>query len=572
MRTDQEREHAALDYIESVTAGSRAVGKLERLGVERHVRDLACGRALRFNPRRALRAMWWIERHLVFPKSEWAGKPFVLEPWQAFIVWALFGWERWDGERWIARYGTAYITMARKNAKSTLAAAIGLLMLVTSRAAGDGGIIEHGAEVYSAATKRDQAAEVWRAAASMIRRGPENSSLKHDIAIHESRYNLSHAASDSRFEAMASEADTLDGLNPYGVIVDELHAHPTSAIWDVLESGTGGRRESLQLGITTAGAEREGLCWDLEQEATAALYGVGEETGAADDLFVFIARLDEGDDAFDESVWLKANPNLGVSVHLDKLRTAAATAKRRPSALNEFLRKRMNLWTEGDTSWMPPEVWDACDGKVDLAALKGQQCWLGADLSATTDTTALVAVWRIDGKYFVHPWVFVPEDTLPERHPREREMFGAWIKAGLIEATPGAIVDYDAVWERILHVWREYGIHEAVFDQWGDASFVARCENFGIPFVRYSQGYKGMDPAMKAVDVLVRRGALAHGGNPVLRAHVLASAEKSNATGKRMLSKKKSIRRIDAAVAMLNAMGRAEAMPQSDGIIAWRTA
>jgi phage terminase large subunit-like protein len=374
MRAADEIEADVLDYADGVLGGRIVVGRFVRLAVERHRRDLdsvarGAGRGLSFNRKRALRACWWMEHRLRFSKGEWAGKPFRLAPWQAFIVWNLFGWEREVEGRRLRRFRTAYVSVARKNGKTELAAAIGLLMLVLSEET------EAGAEVYSAATKRDQAAICWRAAAGMVKKSPI---LKKALGVHDSRHNLANYQTEGKFETVSSDADTLDGLGPLLGIVDEYHAHQDSTVYDVLESGMGARREPLMLVITTAGAKREGACWNLETDAVKVLEGIGEDEGAGDDLFAFVARLDDRDDPFNEFVWPKANPNMGVSCHLEKLRQASKVARRRAGALNEYLRKHMNLWTEVSTAWLSMPDWDACAGAVDVPALKGKRCWVGS--------------------------------------------------------------------------------------------------------------------------------------------------------------------------------------------------
>ncbi|NWG72717.1 MAG: terminase large subunit [Parvularculaceae bacterium] len=571
-RTKQELEHALAAYVADVLGGRRVCGRLERLAVERHVRDTDHGpsRGLRWNATRGFRAAWWIEHRTRFSKGEWAGKPFVLEGWQLFAVACLFGWERRVDGVWRRRFRTAYMSVARKNGKSEWAAAIGLTFLYPALALGG----EVGGEVYSAATKRDQAAIVWRQAAGMVRKSP---TLKREVAVHDSRYNLAHYESESRFEAVAADANTLDGLGPLCAIVDEYHAHPNSAVYDVLESGMGARREPLMLVITTAGGKREGACWDLETDAIRALEGLGEAEGVADDLFAFIARPDEGDDWALETTWRKANPNFGVSVHAEGIRIACDVAKRKPSARNEFLRKRLNLWTEGDVAWMGMDRWDACAGAVDLEALRGQPCYVGVDLSSTRDTTALVAVWPmhrvsknldsdyIAQKYAVVPWIFVPADTISERGPRERKLFEAWARDGLVTATSGDMVDYEAVWQQLLELNDRYGVQEAVFDRWQASALIGKCEQVGILTVAHGQGYKDMSPAMKLAETLIGRGQIDHGGHPVLRWMFSNVRVKRDPADNIKPDKARSADRIDGIVAMLMGLQRANANAEAGG-------
>lgn len=451
------------------------------------------------------------------------------------------------------------MSVARKNGKSELAAAIGLVFLYPALDLGG----EIGGEVYSAATKRDQAAIVWRQAAGMVRKSP---TLKREVAVHDSRYNLAQHETESRFEAVAADANTLDGLGPLCAIVDEYHAHPNSAVFDVLESGMGARREPLMLVITTAGGKREGACWDLETDGIKALEGIGENEGTADDLFIFIARPDEGDDWALESTWRKANPNFGVSVHAEGIRIACDVAKRKPSARNEFLRKRLNLWTEGDVAWLGLDRWDACASGVDLEALRGTPCYVGIDLSSTRDTTAVVAVWPLEGGTFaVAPWIFVPADTISDRGPRERRLFEAWVRDGFVTATSGDMVDYDAVWQRLLELNERYGIREAVFDRWQASALVGKCEQVGITTVAFGQGYKDMSPAMKLAETLIGRGEIAHGGHPVLRWMFSNVSVKRDPADNVKPDKSRSVDRIDGVVAMLMGLQRASANAEAGG-------
>jgi phage terminase large subunit-like protein len=553
MRAPDELEREVCEYVDGVLSCRVVAGRLVRLAVERHRRDLAAAergeRGLRFNRRRALRAMWWMEARLKFSKGEWAGKPFRLSPWQAFLVWCLFGWERMVDGRWLRRFRTAYVSVARKNGKTELAAAIGLVFLVLA------GEAEAGGEVYFAATKHDQAGIGWRAAAGMVKRSPL---LRKEIGVHESRYNLAHYESESKLEAVASDSDTLDGLSPLLGIVDEYHAHPTSGVYDVLDSGMGSRREPLMLVITTAGAKREGPCWDLETDAVKALEGLGEAEGSGDDLFAFIARLDERDDPFNESVWIKSNPNLGVSCHAEKLRIAAKVAKRRSGALNEYLRKNMNLWTETDTSWLPMDVWDANDLPLDLDALKGRRCFVGVDLSAVSDYTAAVAVFPLDDGTFAvlaHGWI--PEETLVERSHTDRVPVLAWVQQGLVTATPGNVIDQDALKAWLENLRERYEVAEVPMDPHNATKLQTELQALNFSVVSMRQGWATMSPAIKQTEILARQRKLRHGGNPVLRWMVSNVALKRDQNDNLALHKGRSGDRIDMVVGLCMAVGRA---------------
>lgn len=560
MRPAAELERDVTDYITGVHRRRVVAGRLVRLAVERHLRDLEDGaaRGLRFNPKRALRALWWISNRLRFSKGRWAGKPFLLSPWQGFIVWCLFGWERRGSDgAWRRRFKTAYVSVARKNGKTELAAAIGLLLLVLV------GESEAGGEVYSAATKRDQAAICWRAAAAMVKKSPE---LKKEIGVHESRYNLAHYPSESKFETVASDSDTLDGLGPHCAIVDELHAHPTSGVWDVLESGTGARSEPLMLAITTAGEKRSGICWDLETDAIKILEGIGEAEGAGDDLFAFIARLDDGDDPFNATVWQKSNPNLGVSCLPEKLEVAARVAKRRPSALPEYLRKNMNLWTERSLAWLPMPEWDACGGDVDAEALRKEKCFAALDLSAVSDYTAGAVVFpRSDGTFDSLFKLWCPEDTLVERATTDRVPVTAWEQQKLITATSGPVVDQDAVKEWLINQRERYDLQEVAMDPHNATKLRVELEALGFTVVEMRQGWVTMSPAIKETERIIRKKLLRHGGHPVVRWMFSNVAIRSDSNENKSMDKSRSGDRIDGITSLVMALYRASIYLQDLG-------
>ena len=351
--------------------------RLVRLACERHLEDLGSGasRGLRFDVQAAQHAIdfFGFLRH---SKGEWAGQTFALAPWQAFVVGSLFGWQRADGLR---RFRTAYCAVPRKNGKSTLSAGIALYLLVA-----DG---EQGAEIYSAATTRDQARIVFDEAKRMVGSSP---ALKRRVQVLIN--NLNVEASASRFMPLSSDASSMDGLNVHGAIIDELHAHKTRHVVDVLETATGARRQPLLFEITTAGYDRHSICFEHHDYAIKLLEGVLQD----DSWFAFIAAADENDDWTDPEVWRKANPSFGLSVKADDLARKAEKAIALPGAQNAFRRMHLNEWTEQAERWIDLAAWDACAGPVDLEALRGRTCFGGLDLSTTTDVTALA-------------WVFPPE-------------------------------------------------------------------------------------------------------------------------------------------------------------------
>lgn len=560
-RSLAELDLVASDYQRDVLSGARVVGALERLAVERHVRDLADGdaRGLRFVASggrefadRGLAAAWWIESNCRISKGKRAGDPLVLEPWQVWLVAVLFGWERRvaGGEAWLRRFRKAYVSMARKNGKTELVAAIGLMFLYPAY----GG--EQGGEVYVAATKRDQASYCWQAAAKMARKSP---SLSRDIVIREAVYNLSRPESESKFEAVASDSSTLDGLGPLLTIIDEYHEHPTSAVMDVLESGSVAREEPLTLVITTAGGKRSGPCWELEVTAVKALEARSTEDYDADDLFGFICRLDEGDHHFDESVWPKANPNLDVSTKLSNLQGEAAKAKREPRKLYEFIRKHCNVWTETSTAWVPLDVWDSCGEEVDLRPKTGRRAWVGLDLSRTSDYTAAVALLEPgeDGRWDVLPAFWIPQERLAEREQSDRVPVRRWIDAGLVNVSSSAVVDYGDVKQWLLNLRENYEVVEVPTDPANATMLILDLEALGFRAFQMRQGWVTMNDPIKQTERWLRQGLLRHGGNPVLRWMAGNVAIQPHSKDNISLDKTRSGDRIDGIVSLCMAVGRA---------------
>ena len=414
------RDDPVTAYARSVTEGALPANRLVRLACERHLDDLSTGpgRGLRFDLSAARHAIdfFGFLRH---SKGEWAGDTFTLAPWQAFIVGSLFGWRRDDGLR---RFRTAYCAVPRKNGKSTTSAGIGLYLLVADD--------EQGAEVYSAATTRDQARIVFDEAKRMVASSPALRRRVEPLIN-----NLHVAATASRFMPLSSDSSTMDGLNVHGAIIDELHAHKTRGVVDVLDTATGARRQPLLFEITTAGYDRHSICFEHHDYSSKVLEGVLQD----DSWFAYIAAADEGDDWTDPEVWRKANPNFGISVKQDDLARKAEKAIALPGAQNAFRRMHLNEWTEQAERWIDMAAWDACRWPVDLEPLRGRPCFGGLDLSTTTDVTALAWVFppdHDDGLWQVLSRYFVPEDNLRKRAERDRVPYDLWAAPGLHRGDP----------------------------------------------------------------------------------------------------------------------------------------
>jgi phage terminase large subunit-like protein len=528
-------------YARAVAGGQILSNRLVRVACERHLADLtsATGRGFRFDRAAAQHAIdfFGFLRH---SKGEWAGQTFELAPWQVFVVGCLFGWQQSDGLR---RFRTAYCAVPRKNGKSTLSAGIGLYLLVS-----DG---EQGAEIYSAATSRDQARIVFDEAKRMVGSSP---ALQRRVGILIN--NLHVAATTSRFMPLSSDASTMDGLNVHGAIIDELHAHRNRHVVDVLETATGARRQPLLFEITTAGYDRHSICFEHHDYSIKVLEG----TVPDDSWFAFIAAADEDDDWSAPEVWRKANPNFCLSVKEDDLARKAEKAIALPGAQNAFRRMLLNEWTEQAERWIDVAAWDACDGLIDLDQLRGRPCFGGLDLSTTTDVTALAWVfppkddddlWRVLSRYFV------PADNLRKRAERDRVPYDLWAAQGFIEATPGNVVDYGAIEQRILADSALFQVREIAYDPWNATHIALRLQEEGAAMVEFRQGFRSMAAPTRELEKLIVSKKLAHGGNPVTRWMAANVAVAQDPAGNLKPAKDKSTERIDGIVALIMAIGRA---------------
>lgn len=530
-------------YVDDVLAGRRRECRWVRLACERHRRDLeeGAGRGLWFDERGAGVVIRFFERVLRHSKGEWAGRAVALEGWQQFLLWSLFGWKRDNGTR---RFRTAYVEVPRKNGKTLLAAGVGLFLM-----AADG---EPGAEVYSAATTREQARLSHGEAVRMVK---QSAVLKRELRLFKD--NIHSERSFSKFEPLSSDYNSLDGLNVHGAICDELHAWAGRELWDVLETATSARRQALMLAITTAGFDRQSLCFQFHEYAGKVLDGlVGD-----DSFFGLIYGLDEGDDWEDEANWFKANPNLGVSKSMDDVGRLAGRAREMPAQLNAFLRLHLNVWTQSETRWMKPEVWAGCNlGVVDEALLAGRPCYGGLDLSTTTDISALVWVFppaREGEPFVVLPRFWVPEENMLQRSRNDRVPYDAWARAGWVTPTPGNVIDYAFILEQAAQDVGRFAAKEIAFDRWGATALVTQMMERGWGVVEFGQGFASMSAPMKELEKLALSRRLNHGGNPVLGWMADNVTASMDAAGNIKPDKGKSRERIDGVVALIMGLDRA---------------
>jgi phage terminase large subunit-like protein len=476
---------------------------------------------------------------LTHTKGKFAGKSFDLRPWQTRIVKQLFKTKK-DGLR---QYRTCLLMLPRKNGKSEIAAALAIYFLLF-----DG---EIGAEVYSAAADKDQAALVFNVAAQMIRNDPE---LLAQCEIIDSQKRIVHRKSGSFYRAISAEAYSKHGFNASVVIYDELHAAPNRELWDVLATSQGARSQPMMIAITTAGFDRHSILWELYSHAKNVA-----ENPELDPTFLpllFEAPIDA--DWTDEKVWHAANPALGDFRSLEEMRIAAQRAKAIPAQQNTFRRLYLNQWTEQDERWLDMATWDACGGAVDVDSLAGRECYAGLDLASTRDVTALVLVFPDgEGGFDVLPKFWVPSDTMADRVKRDRVPYDQWKMDGALNTTDGNVCDYDAIREAIRELSEVFDIREIAYDRWGATQLVTQLQADGAVCVPLGQGFASMSSPTKELDKLIASRSIRHGNHPVLRWMAVNVAIEQDAAGNVKPSKKKSTEKIDGIVALVMAIDRA---------------
>ena len=476
-------------------------------------------------------------------KGTWAGKPFKLLPWQEQIIRDLFGVIKPNGYR---QFNTAYIEIPKKMGKSELAAAVALLLTC-----GDG---EERAEVYGCAADRQQATIVFDVAADMVRMCP---ALNRRVKILASQKRIIFQPTNSFYQVLSAEAYSKHGFNIHGVVFDELHTQPNRKLFDVMTKGSGdARTQPLYFLITTAGTDTHSICYETHQKAKDILEGRKIDPT----FYPVIYGADEEDDWTDPKVWKKANPSLGVTVGIDKVKAACESAKQNPGEENSFRQLRLNQWVKQAIRWMPMEKWDACSFAVNENDLEGRVCYGGLDLSSTTDITAFVLVFPPtdeDDKYVVMPYFWIPEDTLDLRVKRDHVPYDVWERQGYIQTTEGNVVHYGYIEKFIEKLGERFNIREIAFDRWGAVQMVQNLENMGFTVVPFGQGFKDMSPPTKELMKLTLEQKLAHGGNPVLRWMMDNIFIRTDPAGNIKADKEKSTEKIDGAIATIMGLDRA---------------
>lgn len=531
-----------LKYINDVSNSRIPTCKMVKLAVKRHIRDIKESEEgtfpYYFDHKKAQSAIIFFSQ-LVHTKGKLAGQKLKPEPWQQFIIASLYGWRRRDNNK--RRFRRAYIQIARKNGKSFLAAGVSLYDLLT----------EPGAEVYSAATKKDQARIVFEDAKNTVRYSKD---LKKYIKP------LAHSltCADGAMKPLASDSNTLDGLNPSCAIIDEYHAHKTTELLDVIETGMRARQQPLMFIITTAGNNKNSPCYEEYEKCGKMLAGAnGYEN---DEYFSIIFELDKGDDWKNEKNWYKANPNLGVSVELDAMHTAFREALLSNSSETAFRTKNLNEWLNVAEAWINDRCWAHCYHRYAEKNLEGLRCWGGIDLSKRLDFTALTWYFELPkGKRYAKHYFFIPEGQIDIKMKQDSYRIRSWIKQGYIIATPGETQDFNFMLNIIREDAKKYDIQEIAYDR-NLAEYLIQDLAAEFTCVDFSQSIIGMSEPSKAWEQAILDNKIID-NNPVMAWMVSCATVKPDANGNIKPIKpdtNKTSKRIDGVITSIMANNRLE--------------
>lgn len=529
-----------------------------RLAAQRFLDDLKRAKAkdapFRFDEWHANDVCDFAEK-LPHVEGQWDTPTIVLHESHVFFLANLFGFRKPDGSR---RFTTALFAVARKNAKSTLAAIIGLYCQNCEG--------ENGPQVITAATTGQQARIVFRVAKSMVER---TSDLRMEFGLEPFANAIASYANGGTYKPINAKASTQDGLNPSCSILDEIHAHKTHDLLNVLRSAAGARRNPLFLYLTTEGYESPGP-WGEEREfAKKVLRGVID----ADHYLVLYYAVDEAseelgteeDDDFDESAWRKANPLMDVNpLLLDEIRKAAIEAKDKPGQHAEFKIKRLNRPSSVAGGWVNLTKWKACAGEVDLEWLRQFPCYGGLDLASTLDLTSFRLVWWVGSRLYTHGWRFVPQAAVKRRTDRGLVPYQAWVDGGVLIQAGEDVTDYDVVRDVVLNASERFDLRAVGFDRWNASQLVRQLEAEEVPMMEFIQGTKSYHPAMQALERAYLAGNLAHGNDPVLNWNASNLVARCDANMNMAPDKKRSAEKIDDMTALLMAVGVSGAGTEND--------
>lgn len=494
-----------------------------------------------YDKSKADRAVAFIE-NLKHTKGKWAGKNFILLPWQEQIIRDLFGIVGESGKR---QFLTAYVEIPKKQGKSELAAALALYLLYADN--------EPSAEVYGAACDRSQASIVFDVAKQMVQMSP---ALLKRSKITAATKRIANYSNAGYYQVLSAETGTKHGLNVSGLVFDEIHAQPNRKLYDVLTKGSGDAREQpLFFIITTAGNDKNSICYELHNKSLDIKSGRKSDPS----FYPVVYGLTDEDDWNDEANWFKANPSLGHTITIDRVREAYKNALENPAEENVFKQLRLNIWTSATVCWIPDHIYDRGKMPIDIDSLQGRECYGGLDLSSTSDISAFVLVFpprNEEEKYIVLPFFWLPKDTLELRCRRDHVLYDVWELQGYLNTTEGNVIHYGFIEKFIEELGEKYHIKEIAFDRWNATQMVQNLEDMGFTVVPFGQGYKDMSPPSKELYKLLMEGNINHGGQPVLKWMAQNVVMRQDPAGNIKPDKEKSVEKIDGIVATIMALDR----------------
>ncbi len=541
-------------YASAALAGKIIVGPYVRQACARHLRDLERD-DIEWHPELVERVIAYYRYRLCLAAGEFEGMPFILEPFQEFIAGSLMGWLRKDGAR---RYRTAYIEAGKGAGKSPFGGGMALYLGTADN--------EPRAECYFAAQKKDQAAIAFRTVLAMVDRSPHLSARLKKSGLNPA-WNLFDPSTGSFLRPISSEKKGQSGPLPHFALLDEVHEIDDPTVLNMMRKGVKNRRQPLIMEITNSGVDRNSICFQHHEYSRAILDGTKEN----DEWFAYVCALDPEDFPTDPQsdpmehllahpeVWVKTNPGIGKIATEDYIRKELVEAIGMPAQRNLTLRLNFCVWTESNTVWIPSEIWDACGGVVDEAALRGRTAYGGLDLSATTDMTAAVLYFPpLNGEpapVLCRFWL--PKADLHARIRRDGLPYAQWAHEGLLTLTDGDVVDYATVRTGILDLTKSYNVKEWAYDPWNAMETVTALAGQGLTMVEARQGTKTLSAPMKDLTVKIRRKEINHGGHPILRANVAATSVRMDDNENIKPDKAESTGRIDGVVALIDAIWRA---------------
>lgn len=531
-----------MQYAVDVLDGKIVAGHLIRKAAERFL-DLMEDDRYEFREDAVDRVILFIS-HIHHYKGRHAGKPFILLPWQEFIIANIYGFYICeDGTRLVK---SVYIEMARKQGKSALAAALCLYHLI-----GDG---ESGAEIYLAANSKDQVKLSSWPLCSNFAKGLDPKSKYLTVF----RDMVKFDRVQSWLKVLAADSTKLDGPDPSMFLLDEYHAAKNSGMKDILQSGQGTRENPMGIIITTAGFDKLGPCYKYRSMCIEVLEGLKED----DSLFVAIYALDPDDDWKDERNWPKSNPNLGVTVKLSYVRTQVQKAINTPSDEVGVRTKTINQWCDSSDVWIPDHYVLAASKSLNLANYAGCDCYAGVDLSSTSDLTCLALMLLKDGRYTFFVRYYLPEAALYEK--RYSILYGEWRRQGHITITPGNVVDYDYILNDLLDLTADVRLISVAYDSWNATQFTINAQDRGLPMAEFSQALGNFNRPTKEFERLMLGGIVDIDNNEATRFCFKNVVMARDRNGNTKPSKQFEDKKIDGVIAILQALGACLLSPRYD--------